>query len=393
MIGPVGTILGRANISIFAVLIFDAVDKQDELHHLIALSMLPGLGDARIKKLVAYSGGARQVFQQSRSFLEKIPNIGKKISDSISSKEVLVRAEKEMAFAIKNEVEVISFLDERYPARLKHCQDSPTVLFKKGNGSINPPRVVSIVGTRNATREGKAFTEQLVDELAVAQIAVVSGLAYGIDITAHKASLKFNTPTIGCLAHGLDRIYPKLHEKTAHEMLETGALITEFPIGTSPDRENFPKRNRIVAGMADATIVVEAAAKGGALITAELANSYNRDVFAVPGRVSDSYSEGCNNLIKYLKAAMITSGADVLRAMNWDVKSGKSTSKPAQTKLMIALTPDQEKVTEVLKNDNHTIDRISVLSGLPMSKVATVLLELEFEGLVSSLPGKVFKLN
>lgn len=364
----------------------------EQAQYLIALSMIPGLGDARIKKLVAYCGGAKEVFGQSKQFLEKIPNIGSKIASSVSSKDVLLRAEKEIAFSQKHNVSIISFLDDDYPQRLKHCEDAPVILYKKGNGSINPARAISIVGTRNATREGKEFTEKLVEDLANSGATIVSGLAYGIDISAHKASLKHNIPTIGCLAHGLDRMYPKIHEKTAKEMLENGALITDFPVGTKPDRENFPKRNRIVAGMADATIVVEAAAKGGALITAELANGYNRDVFAVPGRVSDQYSEGCNNLIKYLKAAMITSGKDVLRSMVWDEVAGEKKAQPQQ-KLLIDLTEEQEKVVAVLRQQNHTIDRLSVLSEMPMSKVATVLLELEFEGVVSTLPGKVYKLN
>ena len=363
----------------------------EQIQYLIALSMIPGIGDARIKKLVAYCGGAKEVFSQRKQFLEKIPSIGNKIAASVSSKDVLDQAEKELEYAEKHGVSAISFLDKEYPARLKHCTDSPVVLYKKGNGSINPPRSVAIVGTRNATREGKETTEKLVEELAKADVTIVSGLAYGVDITAHKASLKFNTPTIGCLAHGLDRIYPQVHSSTAEEMLETGALITDFPIGTNPDRENFPKRNRIVAGMADATVVVEAAAKGGALITAELANGYNRDVFAIPGRVSDQYSEGCNNLIKYLKASLITTGADVLHSMNWD--SAEPTKKQSQTKLLVDLTDEQEKVVSVLREQNHTIDRLTVLSELPMSKVASILLELEFEGIVSTLPGKVYKLN
>lgn len=354
--------------------------------------MVPGIGDARVKKLVAYCGGAKEVFMRPKGFLEQIPSIGDKIASAVAKSDVLRMAEKELAFAEKNQVSAISFLDADYPQRLKHCDDSPIVLYKKGNGSINPPRAVSIVGTRNATREGKEVTENLVEQLANAGVTIVSGLAYGIDITAHKASLKNNIPTIGCLAHGLDRIYPKLHERTANEMLDTGALITDFPIGTNPDRENFPKRNRIVAGMADATIVIEAAIKGGALITAELANGYNRDVFAIPGRVSDQYSEGCNKLIKDLKAALITSADDVLKAMNWEDASTSDKPQP-QTKLLIDLTEDQEKVVSVLRQQNHTIDRLSVLSDLPMSKVASVLLELEFEGVVSNLPGKVYKLN
>ncbi len=368
------------------------MDRQEQTLYLIALSKIGGIGDARVKKLVAYCGGAKQVFNRPTSFLQKIPNVGKVLSTAVASSDVLKQAEEELAFAERNNVKAISFLDNDYPQRLKHCDDSPIVLYVKGNGSINPNRCVSIVGTRMATRHGKEITESIVEQLAVANVTVVSGLAYGIDINAHRACLKFGVPTIGCLAHGLDRIYPKVHGSTATEMLQNGALITDFPIGTKPDRENFPKRNRIVAGMADATIVVEASAKGGALITAGLAFDYNRDVFAVPGRVGDEYSAGCHQLIMSNKAGLITSGNDILKAMGWDATM--ETKKPQQqTKLLIDLTEEQEKVVAVLREKEHTIDRLAVLSGFPMSKVASVLLELEFEGIVSNLPGKVYKLN
>jgi DNA processing protein len=368
------------------------LNRQEQTLYLIALSRIAGVGDARVKKLVAYCGGAKQVFSQQRSFLEKIPNIGRKVANAVKSATVLKLAQEEMEFAEKHGVAVVSFLDEGYPQRLKHCVDSPIVLYAKGKGSINPAKAVSIVGTRNATRQGKEITEQIVQELSKVNVTVISGLAYGIDIAAHRACLKYNVPTIGCLAHGLDRIYPKVHTSTAKEMLELGALITDFPIGTNPDRENFPKRNRIVAGMADATIVVEAGIKGGALITAELAEGYDRDVFAVPGRVNDQYSAGCHKIIMNHKAALITSGEDVLKALGWDDEKGK-TKPQAQTKLLIDLTEEQEKVVDVLRQQAHTIDRLTVLSGYPMSKVASILLELEFEGVVSNLPGKVYKLN
>ena len=368
------------------------MDRLEQTLYLIALSKVEGIGDARIKKLVAYCGGPKEVFAKPASFLNKIPSIGNVLTNAVRSSDVLKKAEEELAFASKNHVNAISFLDPDYPQRLKHCDDSPIVLYSKGNGSINPNRCVSIVGTRMATRQGKEITESIIQELAKANVTIVSGLAYGIDIAAHRACLKFDVPTIGCLAHGLDRIYPKIHSNTATEMLEKGALITDFAIGTNPDRENFPKRNRIVAGMADATIVVEAGIKGGALITADLAFDYSRDVFAIPGRIGDEYSAGCNRLIMSNKAALITSGNDVLKAMGWDVSDDKK--KPQmQTKLLIDLTEEQEKVVSVLREKQHTIDRLAVLSGLPMSKVASVLLELEFEGIVSNLPGKVYKLN
>ena len=341
---------------------------------------------------MAYCGGAKEVFQQQRAFLEKIPNIGRAVAGAVKSAKVLKQAEDELAHAEKYGIDAFSFLDDEYPQRLKHCVDAPIVLYSKGKGSINPPRAISIVGTRNATRQGKELTESIVAELATCGATIVSGLAYGIDISAHRASLKNNISTIGCLAHGLDRIYPKVHENTAKEMLESGALITDFPIGTKPDRENFPKRNRIVAGMTDGTIVVEAGIKGGALITAELANGYDREVFAVPGRVSDQYSAGCHRLIMSHKAALITSGKDVLKALGWDDENVNS--KPqAQTKLLIDLTEEQEKVVAVLREQNHTIDKLTVLSGYPMNKVASILLELEFDGIVSNLPGKIYKLN
>ncbi|MBI1289585.1 MAG: DNA-protecting protein DprA [Flavobacteriales bacterium] len=368
------------------------MDRNGQTLYLIALTKVAGLGDVRIKKLVAYCGGAKEVFGQSKTFIEKIPTVGNAIASAVRNSNVLKDAEKELEFASKNGVKVVSFLDQDYPKRLKHCEDSPVILYVKGNGNINSERSVAVVGTRNATRYGKEMTEKIVEKLAESNITIVSGLAYGIDIAAHKASLKFDTPTIACLAHGLDRIYPQLHSNTANEILEKGALITDFPIGTKPDRENFPKRNRIVAGMADATIVVEASAKGGALITAELANGYNRDVFAIPGRVGDEFSEGCNRLIKSLKAAMATSGEDILRAMNWD-EMNRAVKPQPQRKLLIDLTEEQEKVVAVLREQNHTIDRLTVLSGYPMSKVASILLELEFEGIVSNLPGKVYKLN
>jgi len=252
--------------------------------------------------------------------------------------------------------------------------------------------MVSIVGTRNATRQGKELTDSIAEALVSANVTIVSGLAFGIDIAAHKATLKASGSTIGVLAHGLDRIYPPEHATVAKEMLANGALISEFPTGTKPDRENFPKRNRVVAGMTDATIVVEAGMKGGALITAELANSYNRDVFAVPGRVTDTYSQGCNRLIMQNRAALITSADDILMQMNW-TDQAKSTKPTNQKRLLIDLSPDQEKVIGVLRVKEARVDELAISAGLSLSRVASVLLELEFEGLVTSLPGKVYKLQ
>ncbi len=368
------------------------MSRQEQTLYLIALSKVAGVGDARVKKLVAYCGGAKAVFEQSRKSLEKIPTIGAVISDAVRSSETIRNAEEELSFAANNNVTVTSFLDEDYPQRLKHCEDAPVVLYSKGKASINPARAISIVGTRSATRYGKEVTESFVEGLSRSGITILSGLAYGIDISAHRACLKLNVPTIACLAHGLDRIYPAEHTNTANEMLENGALITDFPIGTKPDRENFPKRNRIVAGMADATVVIEAAVKGGALITAELANDYSRDVFAVPGRVGDVHSAGCHRLIMANKAALVTSADDILKALGWNVDSSKI-KPPTQTRLLVNLSEDQEKLVALLREKPQRIDMLTVLSGFSMNKVASILLELEFEGVVGNLPGKVYKLN
>jgi DNA processing protein len=376
-----------ANISIFVV-----VDSRPtSTQYLIALTRIPGVGDVLAKKLIAYSGSPEAVFKQSRSALEKIPNIGRTLSDAIHRCDALKQAEGEVEFAMKHGVSVIPYFEKTYPDRLKHCIDSPLLLYFKGKTDLNAPRMVSIVGTRNATRHGKELTEKLTAELVAAGVTIVSGLAFGIDIAAHKATLKAGGTTIAVLAHGLDRIYPQEHASIAKEMMLTGALISEFPTGTKPDRENFPKRNRVVAGMTDATIVVEAGIKGGALITAELANSYNRDVFAVPGRVSDTYSEGCNRLIMQNKAALITSAEDVLQQMNW-TESSKTVKANPQKRLLIDLTTDQEKVVAVLQVKEARIDELALSAGLSLNKVASVLLELEFEGIVSALPGKVYRL-
>lgn len=377
-----------ANISIFAV-----VDSQPTTtQYLIALTRIPGVGDVIAKKLIAYCGSPEAVFKQSRTALEKIPNIGKTLSEAIHRSDALKQAEGEVEFAQKHGVSVIPYFDRTYPERLKHCIDSPLLIYFKGNTDLNTARMVSIVGTRNATRQGKELTDSIAEALVSANVTIVSGLAFGIDIAAHKATLKASGSTIGVLAHGLDRIYPPEHATVAKEMLANGALISEFPTGTKPDRENFPKRNRVVAGMTDATIVVEAGMKGGALITAELANSYNRDVFAVPGRVTDTYSQGCNRLIMQNRAALITSADDILMQMNW-TDQAKSTKPTNQKRLLIDLSPDQEKVIGVLRVKEARVDELAISAGLSLSRVASVLLELEFEGLVTSLPGKVYKLQ
>ena len=355
----------------------------------IGITLIPGIGDINGKKLISYCGGAEAVFKESKRNLMKIPGIGNATVQSILSQKVLERAEKEIEFIEKYNIKPLFFTDKLYPQRLKHCEDGPMMLYYTGNADLNTNYIVGIVGTRRATEYGKEMCNKIVEGLADLNVLVVSGLAYGIDTNAHKASLSNNLKTVGVLAHGLDRIYPGANRQLAETMVENGGLLTDFKSHTNPDRENFPKRNRIIAGMIDALIVIESAAKGGALITANIANSYNRDVFAIPGKINDKYSQGCNFLIKTNKAALAQSAADIKYIMGWEISAEKISK---QKKLFIELSEDEEKVMKLLIENGETgIDLIVHKSNLTNSKVASILLNLEFEGLVKSLPGKTYK--
>jgi len=362
----------------------------DELFiHRISLTLIEGVGDVLAKQLISYCGSVEAIFKEKKRLLEKIPEIGPKTAAAIAGFKKFDRAVKELEFIRKHNIQQFFYLDEDYPARLKNCYDAPVLLFYKGTDSVNKPRMVAIVGTRNATEYGKNFTLKLVDELAEMKAVVVSGLAYGIDIAAHKACLHAGVETIGVMAHGLDRIYPQAHSQTARKMISQGGLITEHISGADPDRENFPKRNRIIAGLCDAVIVVEAAKKGGALITADIANSYNRDVFALPGRIDDSYSEGCNMLIKSNRAALIQSAADIRYIMGWEEDSKLKSTK--QKQLFVELNTDEKKLYDFINTTQPSpIDAIVIFSGMQPSKVAGILLNLEFAGVIRCLPGKVF---
>ena len=343
------------------------------LQYQIGLTLLPGVGDVLGKKLVAYCGGVEGVFKQKKAALEKIPGIGSKLVNAILSQNVLSRADEEITFIEKNNITPLFYLEKKYPVRLKHCVDSPVMLFYKGNVDINTQKIISVVGTRKATEYGKEMCEKLIKELVSHDVLIISGLAYGIDTCAHRASLEYGLKTIAVLGHGLDRVYPYLNKSLAEKIIDQGGLITEFMSKTKPDRENFPKRNRIIAGLADATLVVEAAKSGGALITAEIANSYNRDVFCVPGRIGDTWSEGCNHLIKINKACLVQSAKDVNYIMGWQKKPERKPN--IQRELFIELTPDEEKIADVLRMaDTMSIDDIYLKSALPVSKVSIALL-------------------
>jgi len=361
-----------------------------ELKYQISITLIPGIGDILAKKLIAYCGSAEGVFKEKKQNLLRINGVGDAIAQAIINQNVYKRAEEEIEFIHKHNIRPLFYLEKSYPSRLKNCYDSPVMLYYKGNSNLNHQKVISIVGTRNMTEYGKAICEKLVQDLVAHSPIIVSGLAYGVDICAHKAALNNNLETVGVLAHGLDRIYPSLHKSTAEKMLQQGGLITDFLSKTNPDRENFPKRNRIVAGMADAVIVVEAGNKGGALITADIANSYNRDVFAVPGKLNDTYSQGCNRLIKTNKAALIESMKDLEYLLGWQLNDAK---KAEQKKLFLTLNKEEEILVDLLRaKGNLPIDELCFESNISLSKLSMLLLNLEFNGVLKSLPGKVYQL-
>lgn len=369
------------------------MEASDNLAYKIAISLIPGIGPLTARNLIAYVGSVEGVFQEKEKNLMKIPGIGEVNAQRVVRQDVLEQARREVEFIQKNRIRTFFYLDNDYPTRLKNCSDSPIILYFKGNADLNQQRIISVVGTRNATNYGKEICDELIRNLSERNypVVVISGLAYGIDVQAHKACLKYDIPTIAVFAHGLDKIYPSLHAPIAARMIENGGLITDFVSGINIDRQNFLRRNRIIAGLADATVVVESAEKGGALVTADIANSYNRDVFAFPGRTNDLYSKGCNKLIRFNEAALVENLTDIERIMNWDIKTKPN---PAiQTALFIELTPEEQKLANLLKAGERFIDEITIETQFPMSKVSALLLGLEFKGIIVSLPGKMYRLK
>lgn len=333
----------------------------DTILYTIALTMVNGVGGVLSRQLLQALGDARAVFQEKKQLLERIPGIGSVLAAEITNPEVLRRAEQEVRFIDDAGITVLVCGDEAYPFRLRECPDAPLVLYYKGKGNLNARHAVSVVGTRHATRYGQEMTAALLDDLAALypDTLIVSGLAYGIDIAAHRQALAGGLPTVGVLAHGLDRIYPPAHRQTAIAMLEQGGLLTDFPSGTNPDRPNFLKRNRIIAGLTEATLVIESAEKGGSLVTAGLALSYGRDVFACPGRIGDLYSAGCNQLIRRQSAALITSARDLVDALGWQQQDASSAAR--QTELLFAETdsPEIQRVLEALQAEASSISTSS----------------------------------
>ncbi|MCB9274468.1 MAG: DNA-protecting protein DprA [Lewinellaceae bacterium] len=360
----------------------------DDLLYKIALTLIPQVGPVTARNLVSYCGGARAVFEANGRELQKIPGIGPAIARNILSREALERAEQEIAFLEEHQIQALFYLDDAYPRRLRNFPDSPPILYYKGQANLNTERIAGIVGTRRPTPQGIRACEEMVEGLLPYGVTIVSGLAYGVDITAHRKCLELDVPTVGVLGHGLQQVYPPQHLSVARAMVHSGGLLSEYPSHTQPDREHFPMRNRIIAGLCDALIVVETQRRGGSMITAQMANEYNKDVFAIPGRVKDPYSEGCNNLIKTHRAALVESAADVAYLMRWDELDS---TRAVQQQLFVELSEEEKIVVDLLSSGSgESIDFLATASGKLNSELAGILLELEFKGLIRALPGKRF---
>lgn len=363
--------------------------SEQELFYLLALTKIEGVGDIVAKKLISNCGSAESIFNSKSLKISTIDGVGTYLLKNLKDKTAFEKAEKELKFIKNNDINVVNFQQENYPDKLKHCIDGPILLFTSGNIKINQKRVISIVGTRQVTAYGSEFTKKLIEDLATLDPIIVSGFAYGVDIVAHQAAMEHNLQTIGIVAHGLNQIYPKVHKKYVAKMEKNGGFMTEFWSNSEPVRENFVRRNRIVAGMSEATIVIESAEKGGSLITATLANDYNRDVFAVPGRSTDKLSQGCNNLIKTQKANLLTSAADLVYQLNWDIQKDL---KPVQKQLFVTLEPDEQNIYDFLNtNGKELLDIIALECNFPVYKLSVILFNMEIKGVVRPLPGKLFE--
>jgi len=360
-----------------------------ELFYILALQKVEGVGDIMAKKLMSHCGSAEAVFKTKTQQLAAIDGVGSSLLKNLKDETVFDKANKELEYIQNNNINVSFFQDENYPDKLKHCVDAPVLLFTAGNIDLKNRKIISIVGTRQITSYGTEFCKKLIEDLIPLDPVIVSGFAYGVDIVAHQLAMENNLQTIGVLAHGLNQIYPKNHKKYMAKMELNGGFMTEFWSSSNPDKENFVKRNRIVAGISEATIVIESAERGGSLITANMANDYNRDVFAVPGRTTDKYSTGCNNLIKTQKANVLTSVADLVYMLNWDIKEEP---KAVQKQLFVSLDNDEQKIYDyLLKTGRELMDIIALECEFPIYRVSSILLNMELKGVIRPLPGKLFE--
>ena len=369
--------------------------NDQEILNVMTLTLLPKLGSSNAKILYETFGSATELFNNIDYIKDYLPNASELLIKTLSThNDYLPRAEKELKFADEKRIKCLSIGDSDYPQRLKDCDDAPLLIFYKGNASLTPPKSISIVGTRHCTEYGKELCHRFVSDLkeAVPDVQIISGLAYGIDIEAHRNALDCGLDTIGVLAHGLDQIYPSSHRSTAIKMLGQGGLVTEYMSGTNADKFNFVKRNRIVAGLADVTVIIESKSKGGSLITADIAESYNRDVCAFPGRVTDENSAGCNRLIQENHANMITCADDLIKLMRWNTQPAKK-KKSVQQELFVELSENEQAVCNTLKDcDSKQINQIAVEANIPIHEVSVVLFELEMKGIIKCLNGGNYRL-
>ena len=371
----------------------------DASAYYVALSMIPLVGGVIARQLISHCGSAEAVFSDSFRHLERVPGIGPKIRHHLSQRHrLLADAQQEVERCAAQGIQVITLGSALYPERLRHIYDAPIVLFYRGTASLDHAKIIGVVGTRQATDYGRRVTEELVAALAHHEVLIVSGLAYGIDITAHRAALRAGLPTVGVMASGLDIIYPAVHRNDAQQMTERGGLLTESLLGTKPDGPRFPARNRIIAGLSDAVVVVEAAEKGGALITARLANDYDREVFAVPGSLQQKYSRGCHRLIKEHQARLLTDSEDIVTILNWDLSTGKRANPPRRApgeEVLMRLNDEEKTVVGMLAEQPKGMitDDISRQAEITVNQLASVLLSLEFKQIVQALPGRKYKLR
>ncbi len=365
-----------------------------ELLYRLTLTQLPGIGPVSARNLIRAAGNATTLFEHRNRLADIIPGAPAALRKILDCADTLRLCEAEIRFAEKNQIECLCEADEDYPSRLRECEDAPLVLFYRGTSNLNKEHIINLVGTRNATDYGKGICTRFVRDLKelLPDVIIVSGLAYGIDIHAHRSALQNGLETIGVLAHGLDRIYPAVHRKTATEMLGHGGLLTEFMSGTNPDRQNFIKRNRIVAGISDATIVVESAEKGGSLITADIAESYHRDCFAFPGRTDDLYSRGCNNLIRTNRAVLLQSAEELVAAMNWNTRP--TTPHIVQRELFPELDDKEKCIVSILQKhpEGIQVNTLVVESNVAINHLTGILFGLEMKGIVKTLAGGMYKL-
>ena len=352
---------------------------------------MEGVGPITARKLIAYSGGAASIFSSKKTSLLKIPGIGESTVQNILNPELLSKAEKELRFIEKNNIQTFYYLDENYPRRLKEIEDSPIVLFGQGALNLDTDLILSVVGTRKATEYGKALTQKIISDLASFQPLILSGLAYGIDITAHKAALDNGLQTVGVVGHGLDTVYPSVHKPIAEKMKSHGGLISAFTSNSVLDPGNFPDRNKIVASMTDAVLVIEAGVSGGALITANMAFDYNKDVMAIPGRTGDEYSAGCNGLIKRTKAHLVESAADICYVLGWELEINNK--KVIQKQLFVEMTENEQRLFTIMQAEGQLkIDILALKSGFNLSLTSATLFNMELKGLVKCLPGTRYAL-